>query len=368
MVCKIRNKTNVIGKEKLVGINGPYLILGSHHSFLDPYALTAIYPKERYAFVFNKYYLRIPIWGKMLLAAGLIPKKMFTADFECASKIVKSIKNGFPVAIFPEGRLSTDGGPSLIDNTSAKLALLCKVPVVLVQIRNGYFNKPKWRKTRYKGKLDVEITDVLWYDDYKSMPVEEIHQKIVKGLSFNDFDNENVCYKKNNKAEGLENVLYICPHCKTMYSNVTKGNTITCTHCGKTYHIKPNYQFEETDIKNLHDYYQLIKKIELEDIENRVFDVEVDTIIFSKDMKNKRKDHGFFHYDSEKLSYKSSERDFSFEYETKKLEGIAYSVNEEFEMYYEGELYYFYPVEDKRICTRIALVHELLMEKEYGKR
>lgn len=366
-LLRLRNKVRVIGKEKLVGMDGPFLILASHHSFLDPYAISAIYPKERYAFVFNKYYLRIPVWGKMLLKAGLIPKKMFTPDFECASKIVKSIKNGFPVAVFPEGRLSTDGGPSLIDDTTAKLALLCKVPVVLVQVRKGYFNKPKWRPTRYKGTIDVEIMDVFWYDQFKDMAAEDIHKKIVNALSFNDFEQTDVCYKHKKLAEGLENVLYICPHCKTMHSNIAKGNTITCTHCGKTYHLKPNYQFEETDIKNPHDYYQLIKNIEFEDIENKVFDIEVDTVIFSKDMKNKRKDHGYFHFDSEKLWYKSNENDIYFEYETKKLEGIAYSVNQEFEMYYEGELYYFYPVEDKRICTRIALLQEMLREKEYGK-
>ena len=59
-------------------------------------------------------------------------------------------------------------------------------------------------------------------------------------------------------------------------------------------------------------------------------------------------------------------KDFSFEYETNKLEGLAYSVNEEFEMYHEGELYYFYPVQNKKICTRVALLQELVRERDYG--
>ena len=84
-------------------------------------------------------------------------------------------------------------------------------------------------------------------------------------------------------------------------------------------------------------------------------------------MKKKTKDHGVFHFDKNKLSYKSSEKDIYFEYETNKIEGIAYSVNEEFEMYHEGQLHYFYPVKDKWICTRIALLQELIKEKDYGK-
>ena len=153
-----------------------------------------------------------------------------------------------------------------------------------------------------------------------------------------------------------------------MYSNISEGNTIKCTHCGKTYHIKPDYQFEETDIKNIHDYYQLIRQIEAKDVEKQVLDVEVDTVIFSKDFKKKRKDHGIFHFDKDIISYKSTLKDFYFEYKTTSIEGIAYSVNEEFEMYHEGELYYFYPNESNRkVCTRIPLLHELLVEKEYGK-
>lgn len=368
-LLKLHNKVNIIGKEKLKDLSGSFLIYANHHSFLDPYAVSCIYPKERYAFVYNIYYNTIPIIGKMLPKAGLIPKKMFTNDFECVSKIVKAIKNGFPVSLFPEGRLSTDGGPSLIDETSAKLALLCKVPLVLVQVRKAYFNKPKWRPTRYKGKIDVEIMDVIPFEKLKEMGVSEVHKKIVEDLSFNEFDNTEIKYKKKNLAEGLENILYMCPHCGAMHSNVTKGNTMTCNKCGKTYHIKPNYQFAEENFKNIHDYYNKIKEIELSNIDNEVIDVEVDTVIFSKDMKSKRKDHGVFHLDKNGVFYKSLNKDFSFEYKTHELEGIAYSVNKEFEMYYEGELYYFYPSkENRQICTRIALLHELLKEREYGKR
>ena len=36
-------------------------------------------------------------------------------------------------------------------------------------------------------------------------------------------------------------------------------------------------------------------------------------------------------------------------------------------MYYNDELYYFYPKGDRRICTRIALIYELLRGKLNGK-
>ena len=367
-LLKLCYRVKVIGKEKLENVEGPYLMLANHHSFLDPYAVSQIDKNHRYAYVFNKYFLKLPVFGKMLTNAGLIPKMMFTPDLECASKILRSLKAGYSVPIFPEGRLSTDGGPSEIEESTSKLVKLAKVPVLLIQVRRTYFLKPKWRPARYGGRIEVEIMDILTPEQIKEMTVDEIQTKIVNSLSFNAFDAKDISYKKKNLAKGLENALYMCPHCGTLYSNVTDMNTLTCTHCGKSYHIKSNYQFEEEDIKNIHDYYGKIKEIELKDIDSKVFDIEVDTVIFSKDMRSKRNDKGVFHLDKDHIIYKSLESDIFFEYETTSLQGIAYSTNEEFEMWHKGELYYFYPSkDDRKICTRIALIHELLRERAYGK-
>lgn len=367
-LLKLRYRVKVIGKEKLANIEGPYLMLANHHSFLDPFAVSQIDKNQRFAYVYNRYFLSLPVVGRMLTNAGLIPKRMFTPDIECASKILRTLKAGYSVPIFPEGRLSTDGGPSEIEESTSKLVKLVKVPAVLIQVRKSYFLKPKWRPARYGGKIEVEITDVIQPEEAKEMSLDEIQNKIVDSLSFNVFDSEGISFKKKNLAKGLENALYMCPHCGTLYSNVSDKNTLTCTHCGKSYHIKPNYQFEEEDITNIHDYYGKIKEIELKDIDSKVFDIEVDTVIFSKDMRSKRADKGIFHLDKNHIIYRSTESDFSFEYETTSLQGIAYSANKEFEMWHKGELYYFYPSkDDRKICTRIALIHELLREKAYGK-
>ena len=65
--------------------------------------------------------------------------------------------------------------------------------------------------------------------------------------------------------------------------------------------------------------------------------------------------------DAEKVWFKSSVSDLYFEYTVEALEGIAYSPNEEFELYYQNELYYFYPPKGERnVCTRVALLFEML--------
>ncbi len=366
-ILRLKNKFIPINNEKYKALEGPCLVLANHHSFLDPFALMALNPERRFCYCMNKYYFHLPIYGNFLKRSGFIPKKMFTNDVTCSLGIIQALKKGYPVPIFPEGRLSTHGGPSHVPISTAKLCLLCKVPVVLVQIRNAYFGKPKWRPSRYRQKVEVEVMDIITRDELLNASLEETNERITKAICFNEFDNKDINIKSGNKAKGLENILYMCPHCKTMYSNVSKGNTITCPHCGKTYHIKPNYQFEEEDIANIHDYYERIKQIELEHLDETVFDIEVDTKIFSEDMKKTTKDHGVFHIDSKTMSYKSSLTDLYFEYKTDEVEGLAYSVNEEFETYYNGQLYYFYPAKkERKICTRVALFQELVRERAYG--
>lgn len=367
-ILKHKNRFRPFGKEKLEGLDRACLYLANHHSFLDPFALMSLNPDNHYAFVMNRFYLSLPIYGNFVKRSGFIPKRMFTNDFECTMNILRTFKAGYPVSIFPEGRLSTDGGPSQVPESIAKLVKLIKRPVVLVRISNAYFAKPKWRSFRLRQPVDVEVKEVLTPEVIASLSTEEILEKIESVICFNEFENTNVSYKSKKLAEGLENILYMCPHCKTMYSNITKGNTITCPHCGKTYHIKNNYQFLEEDIKNPHDYYKLIKKYELENLDSTSLDIEVETKIFSNDMKKTTKDKGVFHIDSKTVSYKSLLIDLYFEYETPEIEGLAYSVNREFETYYNGQLYYFYPTkDDPKICTRVALFQELVRERAYGK-
>lgn len=367
-ILRHKNRFVPIGREKLEGIEGSCLYLANHHSFFDPFALMCFDPDKHFAYVMNRYYYHLPLYGTFLKRSGFIPKRMFTNDFECTLGIIRALKAGYSVPIFPEGRLSTDGGPSQVPESVGKLVQLLKKPVVLVRISNGYFAKPKWRSFRLRQPINVEVMDVIKPEELKTLSIEDVMKRIEDVICFNEFENENVSYRSKKLAKGLENVLYMCPHCKTMYSNETKGNTMTCPHCGKTYHIKPNYQFEETDIKNIFEYYKLIKKYELENLDKTSFDIEVDTVIFEKDMKKTRKDKGVFHLDSKTLSYKSSLTDLYFEYETKEIEGLAYSVNKEFETYYNGELYYFYPSkDDRKICTRVALFQELVRERAYGK-
>ena len=367
---RLKNKVVVIDEYNVKDIKGPYLALSNHHSFYDFNYLKSIDKERGASAVVNAYYFRQPVIGKLFKNSGFIPKKMFTSDLKTVKGILKAKKDGYPIHIFPEARLSTSGASSFIDSSSAALAKKLDIPLVLVNIKKAYFYHNKWRKKGYRGTVEVEVKRVIYPDELKTLSVEELHNIISSTILINEFDyTDSINIKSKNKALGLENILYRCPDCGSMYSNETKGNTLYCTNCHKEYHILPNYHFDDEKIDNISAYYENIKQYEKDNIDNINFDIEVDTKIFKDGVKKTVIDTGLFHLDKEKLYYKSSINDeLYFEYKVEQLEGIAYSVNEEFEMYHNGDLYYFYPKENKKICTRIALVYEILKELEWEKK
>lgn len=52
----------------------------------------------------------------------------------------------------------------------------------------------------------------------------------------------------------------------------------------------------------------------------------------------------------------------SFTYDVKNLGGLAFSAGEEFECYFNNELYYFYPVENRSQCCKWALIVDELQK------
>ena len=359
-------KVTVTNNEQILDIEGPYLVIANHHSFLDFHAIHQIDRDRHYAFVMNRALFKMPVGGRIMRKCGFISKKMFEPDYGCVKNIIKTKEAGYPIIIFPEARLSTDGAYSYLDDKIASLCKALKIPVVLVRISGLYFVKPKWRKSVLKGPVNVDVKEVISPEDLDKLSNEEVEQKIESAILFNEFDNLNVNFKSKKKALGLENILYRCPFCGELYSNETKGNVITCNHCHKSFEIQNNYQFvENSSCRNIHDYYELIKDVERKQLDSFSLDFDVKVKIL-KDAKNKYvKERGHFHIDSQKVSFSSTKSNYYFEKPISQMEGIPYSVNSEFEFYHNGDLHFFYPPKaDRKVCTRIALVFELLKEKE----
>lgn len=373
-IFKIITKNKpIINKDKLIENDGPCVLLSNHPSFYDVYYTCKTIDPERATFILNRFYFRNKLLRFILKSIGVIPKKIFSADTETIKKTLKTIKDGYSIYMCPEGRLSVNGTNYLINNETAKLVKHLKVPVVIINIQGAYLAKPKWRKKQIKGQVETTIKRVISKEELQVLSVDELTDIINENLSFNDFEyakDNNLIYKYKHKAEGLENILYYCPKCHKEHCLFTNGNIIKCNECGFELKINDSYWFDENEygINNILDWYKIICEYEKDNIEKGI-DLKCDVIVKKFNLSDKSQDevgNGICYLDNDKFVYEGNLKVKRFEHSMKTINGLAFSSGEEFECYYENELYYFYPVGEKSLCCKWALIVDELTKVGEG--
>ena len=362
-------------RSRLKNIDGPIVVLGNHGSYFDFYYAAKLLLPNRVALVANRFYYRIFGLGWLMRKVGAIPKKLFSPDIETIKKSIRAVKDDYSLLLFPEGRLSTNGmNYHIVDGTGALLKKL-NVPVVIISIDGAHLANPKWRKKRFNNKIKVSVKEIISVEELALKSVKEIDELIDINLAHNDFEyarEKNLIYKQKNKALGMENVLYRCPKCNNEYTIETSNNSVKCNCCNFEVHINNNYSFDknELDIKDMSDWYNRIVDIENKVIHNDDFMMQTEVTVKRKNLFVKSKDKdgkGICTLTNDTFSFKGivNKEDVEFSIPIRNLKALAFTAGKEFECYYDDDLYYFYPNENKAQCAKWALIVDELFKAEH---
>ncbi len=189
---------------------------------------------------------------KLLLNAGIIPKKLYQADPKSILNMLKVLKLGGSLCIFPEGIQSATGSTHPIFAGTANLLKKAGVTVILCKSYGSYLVRPRYKKTESKGHQEFHYEILFTEQELAELSIDEIDRKLLDRFRYNDFEwNKIHRYKykgtKNQPlAKGIENILYHCPKCNSEFKIKTEGNDIICEKCGNTV--------------TLNEYYDLIPK------------------------------------------------------------------------------------------------------------
>ena len=339
----------------------PYIALCNHQSFFDMYYTNRLFQnaKANPSYVVNKHYISHPLIRKAGIKAGVIPKKLFYPDISVPVQIMRMLKKGYPVIIFPEARLSVEGRSYPIVDKSAAFYRRLKTDLVIVKIRGSYFAKPKWRKRFFRTDVSVSAERVITKEQIAAMTDDELNRLIDEALAYDASEEPIGVYRQKDKAEGLENILYRCVDCGALYTLKGVGNELICTACGKTHRLNDNYLFEDEPF-SIGAYYAKIGALEKAEIQDLCLQTDVKTVIYHDAGKYKTKEKGYCTLTGDGFSYRSERDSFTIGFDA--LPALPFSVNTEFETYHNGDLYYFYPVENRRQVVRWALIVDLIKE------
>ena len=152
-------------------------------------------------------------------------------------KIKAVIDAGEPIVIYPAGLMCEDGLSTPIPAATCKLLKWLGVDVYMAKVSGTYFAMPKWSTGFRPGKTTMNVYKLFSKEEIADMDTEEIKVKTEQALLFDAYREQEellVKYKNGDNVKGLENVLYVCPHCQKEFSIDVKddGRTLYCKDCG----------------------------------------------------------------------------------------------------------------------------------------
>jgi len=228
-----------INRRRMEGLKPPYLLLCTHHAFLDFKVTTAaIFPhRANYVVAIDGFIKRE--W--LLRNAGGICKRKFTTDIKLISQIRQVLhRNGDILALYPEARYSLAGTNAVLPESLGKMIKLLKVPVVMLNMHGHYLNSPCWNLTPRGNRIEADLTQILTEEEIASSSVTEIFEKVNEAFSYDEYTwqkEHRVRIAFRNRAEGLHKVLYKCPSCRTEYRMNSSGSELFCSHCGSRWQM-----------------------------------------------------------------------------------------------------------------------------------
>ncbi len=352
-----------IDAEKMKGIAAPYILLANHESFFDFYYLSMLPHPRSPSYLVNEYYCTRPILRGMAKRGGILSKRLFTKDLASPVGILRTVRGGWPVVIFPEGRLSSDGRSNPIVEKGGAFYKKLGCDLVLVKIDGAYFAAPKWRKRKYRSNILVKVERIVTKEEAASLPAAALDRLIADTLYNDASQSDRNRYPQPDKAEGLEGLLYRCADCGTLYSTRGEGCALVCHACGARHRLNESYRFED-DAVSISAYYERIAAMEKDSLPELSLETNVRTKIFEKKGGAARFEEGVCTLTRDRFSYRSDSAELSIP--TEKLPAHAFSCSEEFELYHGGELCYFYPKKDPQQAARWAMLVDLLRREREG--
>lgn len=223
--------------KKAEGLPETYIVLSNHVTDYDPLFVAASFPKQMY-FVASEHITR---WG----AASAFLKYCFapiirykgTTAASTVMEMIRKVREKKSVCMFAEGARSWDGVTAPIQPATAKVIKSAKCALVTYRIEGGYFVSPNWSEGGIRrGPIYGAPVNIYTMEQLAAMSVEEIHKAITEDLYEDAYERQKenpVKYKGKQPAVRLENLLFLCPECKTLDSMHSEADRIICQKCGR---------------------------------------------------------------------------------------------------------------------------------------
>ena len=276
------------GMEKL-GKKEPCLILMNHSSFIDLKIVSKIfYPRRRYGIVCTSDGFVGFGMALLMRLIGCIPTQKFVTDVSLIKDMEYLLKKKkCSVLMYPEASYSFDGTATPLPRKMGVLLKKLGVPVVTIITHGAFARDPLYNCLQKRDvKVSAHVKVLATAEEVKSMTVAQLDALLDADFGFDNFreqQEKGIVINEPFRADGLNRILYRCPHCGVEGKTEGKGIHLTCHSCGKRYTLTELGYLEAEDgdaaFTHIPDWYRWQRQQVKEELEAGTYRLEADVDI-----------------------------------------------------------------------------------------
>ena len=214
---------------------GAFVVIANHEAALDFVNLIDATRRPMSFVISQSFYNSLPL-KKIMNKIGVIPKQQFQTAVTDMKRMRAVIDHGQPMVIYPAGLMCEDGISTPIPAATYKFLKWLDADVYMARITGSYFVMPKWSNIIRRGKTYMDIYQLFSKEELRELDENGVKEKAEKALLFDAYEDQEqkqIPFAKGDNIEGLEHVLYQCPHCQSEYTMRVKDTSIIyCENCG----------------------------------------------------------------------------------------------------------------------------------------
>ena len=349
--------------------DGPWMILMNHCSFTDLAIAFEVLKGRPFSIVCTS----DALVGKegLMRSLGCIPTRKFVSDMSLITDMDHALSvNKASVLMYPEAGYSLDGTGTRIPRRMGVLLKKLKYPVVMITTYGAFTRDPLYNNLQKRDvKVSCEMKCLFTPEELANTKVRQIDEVLDKAFTFDYFkwqQDNNVEIDEPFRADGLNRILYKCPHCMAEGETEGKGITLKCKKCGATYELDTLGRLKGVNVEpkftHVPDWFAWEREQFKEELENGTYrlDVPCDIAILKDSKALYMVGTGTLHHDANGFVLDGCDGKLHYE----QSPGASYSVNSDYFWYEIGDivsigtndcLYFCFPKEGDIVAkTRIA--------------
>ncbi len=222
-------------RNEIKGVKGPYVVIANHQAAYDFASLLSLNWRPMSFVISNSFYNSLPITG-FLNKMGVIPKQQFQTTVTDMKNMKAVMDAGQALVVYPAGLMCEDGLSTPMPTATYKFLKWLGVDIYVARISGTYFAMPKWAGGIRAGRTYLDVYKLISAGELAEMDLDTIREKTDQALLYDAYREQEelrIKYRNGSDIRGLENVLYVCPHCGSEHTiRVRERSTVYCDSCG----------------------------------------------------------------------------------------------------------------------------------------